>query len=368
MGHDEGVFLTSFVRLPYLDGIRGFCALYVAACHASASFLQRNPTGFVYPLIHVLGYGHLAVTIFIAISGFTLGLQVKPDRPFLVLPFLKRRFWRIVPPVYALTLLAIALAALRFQVLGIDWLPDQRQMLFNLLLLNDVFVDETLETGPLWTVALELRIYLLFPVLVWLHRRFGSQAVLLFAIAVSGLACWLNWYFNGWLLGLWFFCIFALSFLASQKALPEPKAFAWFAATLLLCLFWAFPIMGDRNELSGLLFFGDHLNRYWEFDLVTGLLLACLFQLSVDRTQPTWLEGFFGSRWLIWLGSFSYSLYLVHYPVFACWKAIAMTIGYRNPLMLFALAMVFAVVVGWLFYWTVERHFVRYKGRPAPPL
>lgn len=340
-------------RLAFLDGLRGCCALYVVAAHANFRFLTVGDlNGFTYSLSRALGYGHSAVTIFFLISGFSLGLQVINGEPFQLVPFLKRRYWRIAPPAYALMLFAIPLAFVRFQSLGIDWAPDSKQILFNLLLQNDFYPDVELATIPLWTVAYEAKLYCSFPALVWLYCRHSAFLVLLISSALSAIAC-LFGYADGWYIGL-----FALGFLASQKALWRPKLLAIGSGFLLLILFFWFPIWGDWYSPQ------HYHNHLLETDLALSLFVVSLFQCRLENARSTLAERILSSSLLISLGSFSYSLYLVHEPVQVCLYALTIDLsGQQSQIALFCSAIGLSLVAGKLFYWIVEQHFLRRSPR-----
>src|ERR1051325_304421 len=89
-------------RRPGLDGIRGLAALFVVIHHC---FLMSYPG---YPVAngpvwtHWMIYGHLAVVVFIVLSGFSLA--VAPARSGWQLGSMKRfafrRAWRILPPYW----------------------------------------------------------------------------------------------------------------------------------------------------------------------------------------------------------------------------------------------------------------------------
>jgi peptidoglycan/LPS O-acetylase OafA/YrhL len=104
-------------RFAFLDGLRGLAALYVVLFHIRAQF---DPGAPLHPFATRSGematvwlaHGHLAVDVFIVLSGFCLMMPVaaSPDKHLKggVAGYLKRRARRILPPCYA----ALALAFL----------------------------------------------------------------------------------------------------------------------------------------------------------------------------------------------------------------------------------------------------------------
>jgi peptidoglycan/LPS O-acetylase OafA/YrhL len=68
------------IRLEFLDGVRGFSALYVTAYHLL--FWQLSLATFSLPIkvaSMLLRFGHASVSIFIVISGLSLMLGVLAD-------------------------------------------------------------------------------------------------------------------------------------------------------------------------------------------------------------------------------------------------------------------------------------------------
>jgi peptidoglycan/LPS O-acetylase OafA/YrhL len=136
-------------------------------------------------------YGHFAVSVFIVISGFCLMLPVVrgPGRiPGGPLAFLGRRARRILPPYYCALAFSLVLIALWIgQKTGTHWdisIPVTWQdVVYNLLLVQDVFAGGKVNHA-FWSIAVEWRIYFLFPMFVFLRRRLGPWALALAAIVV----------------------------------------------------------------------------------------------------------------------------------------------------------------------------------------
>src|SRR3569623_1132063 len=112
------MFPPAIGHLAYLDGLRGVVALYVVIFHAfffqsglAPGLLPEDSTltNRLYQLLHLgdylLEYGHLAVVIFIVLSGYSLMLEpVHSKHKWFkggVKGYLQRRARRILPPYYA---------------------------------------------------------------------------------------------------------------------------------------------------------------------------------------------------------------------------------------------------------------------------
>jgi peptidoglycan/LPS O-acetylase OafA/YrhL len=162
-------------RVAWLDGVRALAALYVVLHHAWLHTYGGYPgnDGPVY--VGWLVHGHIAVAVFIVVSGFSLALG--PARHGMSLPeggtgFIRRRFWRIVPPYWA----ALALSVV-FVVAGLSVTPTgdpigARDVVVHALLIQDA-VENVTPNGAMWSIAVEWQIYFFFPLLLICYRWLG---------------------------------------------------------------------------------------------------------------------------------------------------------------------------------------------------
>ncbi|MBI3721630.1 MAG: acyltransferase [Fimbriimonas ginsengisoli] len=107
-------------RFTFIEGMRGLAALYVVLGHlcsmSDPEALHRRPTdspAWLQAVMAPFWHGHLAVAVFIVISGFCLQAALFPGRDGRlrdVRKFLKRRAWRILPPYYACLALSLVVA------------------------------------------------------------------------------------------------------------------------------------------------------------------------------------------------------------------------------------------------------------------
>jgi peptidoglycan/LPS O-acetylase OafA/YrhL len=176
---------TSSARVEGIDAVRGLAALAVFVCHIGQYWTFLVLPGKVPELLAIGAHG---VDVFIVISGFCLALPLAGSARALRIPsFYGRRAWRILPPYYVALALASALA-----LIPATWhLTVARQATAGDILLH-VITGQTWVpgesgtiNGSLWSVALEVQLYLLFPVLVLAWRRWGIVPVLAVAVAVD---------------------------------------------------------------------------------------------------------------------------------------------------------------------------------------
>ncbi len=176
-------------RVEWLDSLRALAALWVVAHHAASptAFARSGPFGILFG--RFLAHGTLAVTAFIALSGFSLGLgAIRRDWSLRAGygEFLRGRSIRILPPYYfaiALTL-AVTLAGRTFLGEGLN-AGQARSLgvaaLKHLFLLQDLDGTDLVGlpgwgNGIFWTVGVEFKIYLLYPLMLAAIRRGGLLA------------------------------------------------------------------------------------------------------------------------------------------------------------------------------------------------
>ena len=317
--------VTAPVRPPrehfdYLDGLRALAALYVVLHHAWLHI--KLPPGWTSRLTFGLQFGHFAVDVFIVLSGFCLMLPVVRGEGQLrggIGGFLQRRARRILPPYYAAVALSLVLIwTLIGRQTGTHWdvsVPVQgSDFLAHLFLVQDM---QSLASGakinhPLWSVAVEWHIYFLFPLLVMLWRRYGGIRSALFTTLISYLAGVAAVY-TGVLEGMHFQYIglFALGMLGATFAFSPQEVWRkrreglpWggiAAGVLALALACGYLL----RRIHGITIYVDPL---------IGVSTASLL-IAMSRSKENWTRRAIEWKPLVFIGGFSYSLYLIHAPL-----------------------------------------------------
>ena len=381
-------------RLPFLDGLRGLAALYVAAYHAAdwtawgGRALERQPA--LGP--GLLAHGHEAVGVFIVLSGFCLMRPVVASGGVLAGGFrgyLRRRARRILPAYYAATLLTLALiAAIPALNRASGTLWDQclpafrpRTLLAHALLTHNLDLRHRLAiNGPHWSVATEWQIYFALPLLllpVWRRLGPGAMVALAFAVGVAphlllpagrnyDTAC-------PWYLGLFATGMAAAVVEGSSRRdrVPWRMVSATACAGLALVLLnpqHGVPRPGLPDRAGWFVYWGRPL---WVRDAVVGSVTAALIvALARGRRagRRSLLLSLLGSAPLLALGTISYALYLTHYPVLALVHAgIGGGRSMADFAWLLAAGMPASLLVAGAFHRLVERRFLAgSRGRNRP--
>lgn len=203
--------------------------------------------------------------------------------------------------------------------------------------------------GSLWSLPVEMELYLTFPIVLFIFRKFGYRLLLLFTSVVSFVA--LISYFYGsfifinqnfakyWLLwcsGAVLADFYSLSKLKLPTLLVKLVAF--------LSLFIA--MYGSIKKVDPAI-----LDFFYGISFFV-LLWFCLVLEDTFRNKiSTLIHRFFS-----FLGNISFSLYLIHYPFYELCGNIWMKLFLEKPInFLISILFVFLTLpLAWLFYKYVE--------------
>jgi peptidoglycan/LPS O-acetylase OafA/YrhL len=354
----------SDVRVRALDGLRGFAATVIVACHLF-EYTARSEGASALLLVSPLGVlvnGPAAVHLFYVLSGWVLALSMDRDPPRGRLPrFYVRRIFRIHPPYMAGLLFAWAASfgfplygSARHAAAGGDWTCMQLPMprLVESLWFPG-FAFGQLPVG--WSLQVELMMSAVFPLLFWVGRRLHPLAPL--ALGVP-----LLWPLEGWLYFLNFTLDFALGlvlYLERDRLAALAARIGWRGAVAAGLGAWfllaaPYPLawqLHRRAILPG----GGH-TPYVVLVLSLGSALLLAISLYVPAVRRA-LEGPAATL----LGRLSYGVYLVHFTVLM--GIVCRWTGPRIPpllaLALFPVLLGFSLMVAELIHRYVELPSIR---------
>jgi peptidoglycan/LPS O-acetylase OafA/YrhL len=317
-------------RYVFIDTLRGLAACSVVLFHL-------NVVGLFPPSIYqtVVKHGWLGVTAFFVISGFAVHSSLmrlaKPAA------FLSRRFWRIYPPYIASVLLVLVLVVGQKVMTGTNDFISLPKGLLGWL------ATVTLASNPVTSV----------PAINWVYWSLSYEAAFYLILSAAFIRLWLRW---------------PVLLLSSVLAIMLPTSPLFFLNG------WTYFALGVVIA---------ELNRKlnWQTTLLMGL---CFTDLGLNRSFPETMTalvtafciGACTNTWGRWLnhepllhhvGTWSYSLYLIHVPI-GCWlvlrlfdpyprKLSADSFGWHLLIDLSALAICIAITYG--FWRWIEEPSIR---------
>lgn len=312
-------------RFAELDGLRALAVACVILFHCEVGGL--------------LDAGFFGVDIFFMISGFIITANlVKEHRTrgdFRFAAFYFRRLKRLLPPVFGLIVLAAATAAISDAAFA-QFRSDVPAALAYVSNWWQIWNEQSyFDTTPhvlkhLWSLAVEEQFYFVWPLLAYacLKRR-GAKAAgaLALLLALAGTA--------------WMWYLYQLNIdAANQNRIylgTDTHAMGLFAGAALAG-FWnpwtsaetgGLPRLVRRLaallSLAALAWMVHTMNRQDPAIYRGGFLLVpvltCVLAYCTMSDRAFFLSRFLRSGVMQWLGSRSYSLYLVHWLVF-CWMRL----------------------------------------------
>jgi peptidoglycan/LPS O-acetylase OafA/YrhL len=347
-------------HLAYVDGLRFLLAFFVLVSHIYSKtwppFYNQHPTGATAAALSWMEwYAHYAVSAFIVVSGFCLMLPVLRNGDGI--PgggwfFLLRRAWRILPTFYAS--LALTLALIVFVLpypsgsnfdAGLPVTPQN--LAATALLMQDMLAPNKIN-GVLWSIGVEWRIYFLFPLLVPLWALFerlrsGLGTVVLFVVgsAIPTLVCatiwqaWFGWPFNRtvpvWLaasyvgVALGYISLFCCGMVAAciGFALTRPSVRGR-AVRRLGSGTWLSLAIGAFGAMAALVWMWEQAGHggmtnqqivICDAALGVGCSALLIGGMLPHGAAATLMRSAMGWRPLAFLGTFAYSIYLMHNPL-----------------------------------------------------
>jgi peptidoglycan/LPS O-acetylase OafA/YrhL len=305
--------MGSSPRIPELDGLRGLAILAVMLYHYAPQ------TGALRFLAPVLVTGWIGVDLFFVLSGYLITgiLLDSVGRPGYYRNFIVRRALRILPAYYACLFLCGMVTY--YPAYAFDWKDFLHATGWYFLYFGNV--KEFLENQwprmalltPLWSLQVEEQFYLFFPLLVWaLRRQTLAKALAGAAVAALAIRVALTVAMPSNLLGVYVLTPCRMDALAmggliaiAIRERPEWLRKSWigWGAAFFAAVFAAVW------ELAG--------NSPWSVAMRTigftaaDLAFAGLLATLVGRRPPI-LLALFRARVLVWLGTISYGVYLLH--------------------------------------------------------
>lgn len=334
--------------LPHVMGLRGLAILMIVLFHLSPNNVSQ---------------GFLGVEIFMVISGFLLIRSCNLDANFSLIKFAQKKILRTIPPLLVLVVLTWILVTPIIFGEGFIWTLSGSSISSLLCLSNAYYIEKyndyfnvDANLNPLlhtWYLSIIIQLYTCWAIGFFILKRFGKKITMLslcsltlasllycFSKDISDLLRLLNmpsWeqikpvsYFNPFA-RIWQLTAGGLIFI-----LPTPS---------LRCIRSLLGILGLAIILV-VAFCNTNLPIYGSILMVFGTTLVIKY--STEDFGKRILEN----CCITWIGKISFSLYLIHFPVFVIYRRWF----HAEPTTLHCcLLMIGVIFFSWLFYLLVEK-------------
>lgn len=335
-------------KIPQLDAVRGI-AILIVIFHNS---LYKFPS---LPLQSLFSYGWMGVDLFFVLSGFLItGILVdtKHSEGYFK-NFYARRCLRIWPLYYAVLFFMFVIVPFLRPSIGSSVIARSSPWwAYPFFLQNFLVYDSTGATGPLgvtWSVAIEEQFYVVWAVVVRCcsHaqlRRIAATVICLSPVLrlylslhhvdlYSNVFCRLDGLMAGGLLAI---------VVRSNTFLP-----AKFLKAASLSLFIALPVA----------FMTEAFHARWITFSLSAVASAAFVYLSLFATQK-WFRVMLTQRWLVYTGTISYGLYLLHKIPFDLAQSVHLD---RHPVLALVTGFAASYAIAMLSWNVLKKPFLRLK-------
>jgi peptidoglycan/LPS O-acetylase OafA/YrhL len=332
------------VRMVMWIGMRDFWS--TAHQHLSLSFLAGLAT---FPIV----WGSAGVAIFFVISGYCIHIgwahntAINASYKMPVGIFLLRRITRIYPVLLAALILTFLCDSISNRLGANARLHDigLHSFLINILSLQGIAGNPFGSNGALWTLSIEIQLYVAYPILLLMRQKIGMAAttlVILIINIVSALAfeshgiLIFSSYWVSWMLGAW---------------IAEARVHK-FSSTKTTTFNAAAGVLG---VIGCAVFFKNH---FLSFHIWAIAFSAWFLVVKFPKNPATLLSKLMGK-----LGEFSYSLYIIHLPLIIL--ILALFFKSRPQLSIWPTigSIVLVIPIAYLFHLLIERPAIALTNR-----
>lgn len=301
-------------RIETIDSFRCLAVMGVVFYHFYARFSPPisgvNHLPYTYSNFFLINYGHFGVQFFFVISGFVIAHTLLKCSSYM--EFMVKRLFRLLPALVVCSVISFLIqtrmhhnVSILSYAQWIDFLPGFTFLppaFWSCIIGDDVkYID-----GAYWSLFVEMSFYVVAGLIYFFSPRSFS----------------FNWIFLT-------VCLIAIRFIISPKLQPFlPESLNHFNATLykfyltLHLSYWSYFSIGiffyswfrlqvKKTELAMIIFVAV-AELYLLHDPILRLLFVVILLLFICLiVRPNWL-AFLNQRWVLWIGSISYPLYLLH--------------------------------------------------------
>ena len=290
------------IYLAEIDCLRAIAILLVVFFHYEISIFKS---------------GYLGVDIFFVISGFLISkvlVETKKEKNWLI-TFYNKRLRRILPALYITILFVLFFSFIEFTPIHLSRVSDSSMTAIfgfsNFFFWNEAgYFDFDKAFKPLlhtWSLSVELQLYLIWSLIYFFVISRLKNYYYHIIIIIIALSLILSIIYSSRSSNFFFFTGFRI------------YEFAFGALSYYLIIDKKNKIYGDKSFLLGFvviilssIIIGENID-YNSLNSLTVVLATFLILLSFNNLS--YVRKFFVNKYLIFVGKISYSLYLIHWPI-----------------------------------------------------
>jgi peptidoglycan/LPS O-acetylase OafA/YrhL len=338
-------------KIPQLDALRGIAILLVIAHNAT---LHYGTTSYLHPLFD---RGWMGVDLFFVLSGFLISgiLLDTKESPNYFKNFYARRVLRIWPLYYCLlAFMFVVLPHASASQGAAIFAKSSPWWAYPFFLQNFLLPLSTDAAGPLgvtWSLAIEEQFYLVWPIIV---RFLSKRQVAILAMVEIAASPFLRYFLEAHHVHIYanFFCrLDGLMLGAFLAALVRSKDFVRERYIGL-----ALAVLAVATPLAVIM---DLRRAEWIVFTFTSLAAGAIVYLAMFWQQK-WFQWPLANRFLLFTGTISYGLFLLHKIAFAGVDGLHVN-SVKHPLLTLGVIVIGSYVLAITSWNVLEQPFLRLK-------
>ena len=333
---------NNFYR-PEIDGLRAVSVISVLIYHLEISINHQIFPG-----------GFLGVDIFFVISGYLITTIILMDlktKTFSFSNFIKRRIRRILPILFLIILLTTIAAW--FVLLPSSFVNFSKSTIYtvffnsNFFFWHDVFLKYSHEQAQLypllhtWSLAIEEQYYLIFPLVLFFLIKYLKKFTLLILVLTAIISLTLTQIF---IFKYPSFVFYMLPFRIWEILVGSICAYLIFYMNDYISKKNFVALVGFILIFLSFLFFNKNTPHpsIYTFIPILGVTLIILFY---NNSEKNFLTRMLTNDIMVKLGLISYSLYLIHFPIFSISRRILNFEYYNIKIILVLISLVTSIIL-----------------------
>lgn len=297
-----------------LEALRAFAAIYVFFHHTLYTFNILEAKSFFW---YFFLFGQEAVILFFILSGYVISLSLYKNKYTFKVYFV-HRFTRI----YSVFIIAFLVSFFSILIYDNTFTIDLKELIFNFLMFQDKssfhpgsFAEPLFNNQPLWSLGFEWWFYMIFFMHYYLAKDLSltKNIFIAFSISIFGL---ISYYFiNNQLstfLMYYFLWYSGVVLYLTEKDKGFKLTYFYIFSSVIFILVYYFIFLHNVEYTKSYVYPWITLRHFLGFIIIFSLFV---FMKKVIINLINTKSLLFINRFLSFFASFSFAIYLIHYPI-----------------------------------------------------